>query len=313
MKKEALMILENKYLTAGVARRKFEQEISFAWQAYNASPLLQKCTDESILASVYNVALVGLSLNPVLKHAALVPRWNTKDGKYECSLEPQYQGLINLAVKSGTIKAIVANVVYDGDDLDMDYSTLKKVTKHVPFIVTGRERGNLKAVYSIAVLSDGTELGEVMGRFEIEEIMKRSESYKAMQAGKIKTCIWASDFGEMAKKTVVKRQIKYLSKGENIQTDQLMQAVELDNQANGFRALVTLDQIEYLTHLIEEEIKVDDNTLNFLRIKMKNLEFKDEAGELIDHIFVNYVTDPPNLSQSRINKIVDEKVNQPNT
>ena len=149
MKKEELNILLPKYKEVGFPEAKFNQEISFAWQSYNSNPLLQKCTKESILASVYNVALTSLSLNPVLKHAALVPRWNSREGQYECCLEPQYQGLINLAVKSGTVKAIIANVVYDGDELDMDYAILRKVTKHIPYILTGKDRGGIKAVYSL--------------------------------------------------------------------------------------------------------------------------------------------------------------------
>lgn len=310
MKKEDLLKLENKYLQAGMNRVKFEQEVSFAWQAYNANQLIQKCTPESILASVYNVALTNLSLNPILKHAVLLPRWNNKDQRYECCLEPQYQGLIDLAIKSGTVKAIIANVVYEGDDLEMDYAVNRKVIKHIPYIVTGKDHGNIKAVYSIAILSDGTELGEVMSWREIEDIRERSESYKAYKNGKIKSTIWITDTAEMAKKTVVKRQIKYLSKDKAVE---LMQAVELDNQVNGFREFADSGQIEFLTQLIEEELRVDDNTLQALRLKLNNVTFRDEASELIDHILFNYNQPDQNLGQREIGKLVDEKVNFENT
>ena len=240
MKKDDFLTLQPYYIQAGLNKAKFEQEISFAWQAYNQNKLLQKCTQESILASVYNVALTSLSLNPVLKHAVLLPRWNNKDSQYECCLEPQYQGLVALAIKSGTVKAILANVVYEGDELDMDYALPKKIVKHIPYIVTGKEKGSIKAVYSIAILTDGTELGEVMSWLEVTDIRDRSESWKAYKAEKIKSCIWLTDEGEMAKKTVVKRQVKYLSKDK---ATQLMQAIELDNQVHGFRDLVSLDQV----------------------------------------------------------------------
>jgi hypothetical protein len=92
-----------------------------------------------------------------------------------------------------------------------------------------------------------------------------------------------------------------------------MQAVELDNQVHGFRPLVDVNQVEYLTHLIEEELIVDDNTLNMLRLKLNNLKFRDEASDLIDHIFDNYVQPDQNLTQTKINKLVTNKVNQPNT
>jgi len=215
-----------------------------------------------------------------------------------------------LAIKSGTVKAIVANLVYEGDDLDMDYAILRKIVKHTPYIVTGKPKGELKAVYSIAVLSDGTELGEVMSAREVEDIRDRSESWKAYKAGKIKSCIWLTDEGEMGKKTVVKRQVKYLSKDK---ATQLMQAIELDNQVHGFRPFATLDQIEYLTHLIEEELKIDDNTLNHLRLKLNTITFRDEAGALIDDIFANYVQPDQYLGQKEIGKLVDQKVNQINS
>ena len=310
MKKDDFLTLQPYYIQAGLNKAKFEQEISFAWQSYNANKLLQKCTQESILASVYNVALTSLSLNPVLKHAVLLPRWNNKDQRYDCCLEPQYQGLVNLAIKSGTVKAILANVVYEGDDLDMDYAVTKKVIKHVPYIVTGKEKGEIKAVYSIAILTDGTELGEVMSWLEVCDIRDRSESWKAYKADKIKSCIWLTDPGEMAKKTVVKRQVKYLSKDKAIQ---LMQAIELDNEVHGFRDLVSLDQVEYLTQLLEEELRVDDRTLDMLRLKVKNLNFKDEANVLIDHIFENYIQPDQNLGQKKLGKEIDKLIERTNT
>lgn len=310
MKKDEFLQLQPKFIQAGLNKAKFEQEVSFAWQSYNNNKLLQKCTPESILASVYNVALTSLSLNPVLKHAVLLPRWNNKDGRYECCLEPQYQGLIALAIKSGTVKAILANIVYEGDDLDMDYAIPKKIIKHIPYIVIGKEKGGIKAVYSIAILTDGTELGEVMSYLEVCDIRDRSESWKAYKADKIKSCIWLTDEGEMCKKTVVKRQVKYLSKDK---ATQLMQAVQLDNDIHGFRALVSTDQMEYLTQLIEEELRVDDMTLNRLRIKANNLNFRDEANDLIDDIFENYVQVDQNLGQKKLGKEIDKKVEQLNT
>jgi phage RecT family recombinase len=310
MKKDDLLTLQSYYQQAGLDKAKFEQEISFAWQAYNSNKLLQKCTQESILASVYNVALTSLSLNPVLKHAVLLPRWNNKDSQYECCLEPQYQGLVALAIKSGTVKAIFSNLVYEGDDLDMDYALPKKIIKHIPYIVTSKDKGKIKAVYSISILIDGTELGEVMSYMEVCDIRDRSESWKAYKADKIKSCIWLTDEGEMCKKTVVKRQVKYLSKDK---ATQLMQAIELDNQVHGFRQLASVDQVEYLTQLIEEELIVDDQTLNMLRQKVKNLNFKDEANTLIDYIFENYVQPDQNLGQKKLGKEIDKKVNQINS
>jgi len=56
----------------------FTREISFAVQAINGSEMLQKCDRNSVLQAVYNIALTGLSLNPIAKLAYLTPRWNGK-------------------------------------------------------------------------------------------------------------------------------------------------------------------------------------------------------------------------------------------
>jgi len=114
----------------------------------------------------------------------------------------------------------------------------------------------------------------------------------------------------MCKKTVVKRQVKYLSKDK---ATQLMQAIELDNEVHGFRDLVSLDQVEYLTQLIEEELRIDDRTLDMLRLRAKNINFKDEANDLIDHIFENYVQPDQNLGQKKLGKEIDNLIKRENT
>lgn len=308
--KEDLKKLQPRWLQAGDTKERFEREASFALQAYNSSGILQKCTKESLLSAVFNVALTGLTLNPVLKYASIVPRWNPKEESYEACLEPQYQGLIYLAIKSRTVKAITSSIIYNGDVVDIDYSVLRKILKHIPYFQAGTDQGDIKAVYSIAILSDGTELGELMTWPEIEAIRDRSESWKAYSAGKIRSCPWLSDIGEMAKKTVIKRQLKYLSKGEDVR---LMQAVQLDNDIHGFRPLVDVDDVEYLTHLIEDELIIDDRTLDRLRIKLKNITFRDEAQDLKEEIFNNYIQPDQNLGQRKLGKELDKIVKRENT
>lgn len=310
MKKKEINAIQPRWLQAGETKERFEREASFAIQAYNSNGLLQKCTNESLLAAVFNVALTGLSLNPVLKYAALVPRWNSKDQQYEASLEPMYQGLIYLSNKSGKTKGFSPGIIYEGDDIDIDYSVLRKVLKHKPYFLCGKEQGKILAVYMIALLNDGTEFCEIMTWPEIEAIRDRSESWKAYSTGKIKSCVWLTDKGEMAKKTVLKRMLKYFDKGQD---EKLAKAIQLDNDIHGFRPLVDVNQVEFLTHLIEEEIKVDDRTLNRLRLKLSNLTFRDEATALTDEIFANYIQVDENLGQTKLGKEIDKLVERENT
>src|SRR5687767_2574064 len=74
----------------------FLREVSFAIQHLHKSPYLQKADKNSVLKAIMNLAQVGLTLNPISKFAALVPRWNSSTKQVECVLEPMYQGLVKL-------------------------------------------------------------------------------------------------------------------------------------------------------------------------------------------------------------------------
>src|SRR5690606_1820212 len=74
-----------------------------------------------------------------------------------------------------------------------------------------KDRGDIIGVYVVAKTADGDYLTETMTRDEIDGIMNRSESVKAG-----KSTPWKTDYGEMAKKTVVKRAQKYWPKTERL-------------------------------------------------------------------------------------------------
>ena len=55
-------------------KKTFDTELSFALQHINRNNQLKKATAASNIMAVLNVAQTGLSLNPMLKYAYLVPR-----------------------------------------------------------------------------------------------------------------------------------------------------------------------------------------------------------------------------------------------
>lgn len=202
--------------------KKAVQEIGFALMAVAGNDKLQQCSQESILSAVYSIALTGLTLNPVLKFAALVPRYS--GGKYYASLMPMYQGLVQLLTDSGSVSHIATTVVYEGDDFKVEYGSEPKII-HVPKFKT---KDNIAHAYSIATLHNGEKMFEVMTWAEIEKARDASETWKAYKAGKVdeKFVIWLSWPGEMARKTVLRRLIKYLPKTDRY--EQLAQALNLD-------------------------------------------------------------------------------------
>jgi recombination protein RecT len=90
------------------------------------------------------------------------------------------------------------NAVYENDEFDYQLGDEEKI-HHKP---TLRNRGALIAVYSIVVMKDGEKSREVMSVDDVNAIRKRSRSPDKGP--------WATDFDEMAKKTVIRRHAKRL-------------------------------------------------------------------------------------------------------
>lgn len=179
----------------------FAKEMEFAIQIFQNSDYLRQMDVSTVKNALVNVTLTGLSLNPVLKYAYLVPR------KGKCCVDPSYMGLIKIITDTGSVKSIRAGIVYEKEEFDIEMGT-NGFVKHKIFRGTG-ERGRKLGAYSIAVLNDGSFHVEWMYWDEIMKIKARSESVK-----KGKSSPWDSDEDEMSRKTVVKRHWKYVPKSE---------------------------------------------------------------------------------------------------
>jgi recombination protein RecT len=204
----------------------FKKELAFASQAINASDLLQKADKNSILASVFNIALTGLSLNPITKLAYLTPRYNSKRQTWECILVPSYQGLVKTITDTGSAKKVDAYVVYDGDEFSVEYGSEPKIV-HKPNIQRKKD-APIVAAYAVAVLHSGERQSEVMNKEDLDHVKGKSDGYKAYRDGKVKTAIWVEWEGEMSRKTVIKRLVKYLPKTERF--EELAKVIDMDNQ-----------------------------------------------------------------------------------
>lgn len=204
----------------------YAKEVSFACQILSKNDYLAKANPDSIRMAVLNVAQIGLSLNPVQKLAYLVPRWNRSIGAVECYLEPSYQGLVKLMTDTKSIVNISAQLIWEGDDIVVDLASERKVIAHTPYLLTGRDQGALKGVYSLATLHDGSREMELMSAKEVYDIRERSESYKKAKEKPGMTSIWLTDEGEMFRKTVIRRHFKYLPKSENF--ERVAEAVKMD-------------------------------------------------------------------------------------
>lgn len=195
----------------------FKKEAAFAMQIFQGNDYLTKMNPESIKNAIVNVALTGLTLNPVMKFAYLVPR------KGKCVLDVSYMGLVKILTDTGSIKNIEAKIVHANEPFEIQQGTNPYI-KHG--IAPTQDKGNIIGVYSIATLNDGSTSVEWMYYNDIAAIAQRSEAVKAG-----KNSPWNTDFSEMARKTVVKRHYKYLPKSER--AIMAATAIDIDHENNG--------------------------------------------------------------------------------
>lgn len=208
----AIKDLKEKFLLVGVDKETFLKEASFAMQAITKNDLLASCSKVSIQASVYNLALTGLTLNPALEYAYLVPR-----GK-KCILDISYRGMVKIATDSGGIKTVHGKGIYEKDFFEAQEGSDPYI-KHAPLYF--EDRGEMIGAYVVATIADGTKKHHIMSKAEIKKVEKKSP-----MAGKGPWKDWTE---EMWIKTVIKRARKLWP-----HSDKLAYAVQVMNEAEGF-------------------------------------------------------------------------------
>ena len=229
----------------------WEKESMFALQALVRNTLLQKCEPHSIRDAVINIASIGLSLNPALKHCALIPRYNNQLKLYECHCDPMYQGLIAIATDGGAVISIRADVVREMDREDRRFWYRSGSDPHLhhepdPFMKE-KDRGEVIGAYAIAEIT-GSKFPHItfMSIEEIENVRDKSELWKKHKKGP-----WKDWFVEMAKKTVIKRAQKTWPKG----TGRLERAVQLAHIADGYTEKDAAIDVEPVELISEDEAK----------------------------------------------------------
>jgi len=166
--------------------------------ALSANPKLAQTTPQSFLGAMMTAAQLGVEPNTPLGQAYLIPYYNSKARRSECQFQLGYKGLIDLAYRSGEVSVIQAQVVYENDDFTYSFG-LNPELKHTP---AHRDRGEPIYVYAVFRTKDGGFGYDVMS---MEDVRAFAQQYsKAYGSGP-----WQTDFEAMAKKTVLKRVLKY--------------------------------------------------------------------------------------------------------
>lgn len=166
--------------------------------AISVNPKLASCTPSSFLGAMMSAAQLGLEPNTQLGQAYILPYSNK--GVLEAQFQLGYKGLIDLAYRSGEVEVVQAHIVYENDAFECEYGLEPKLT-HTP---ADKDRGEPIKVYAVFKTKSGGYGFEVMS---MEDVRNHASKYSKAYGSSFSP--WKTNFEEMAKKTVLKKVLKY--------------------------------------------------------------------------------------------------------
>ena len=217
--------------------------------AISTNPKLASCTPASFLGAMMSAAQLGLEPNTPLGQAYILPFQNK--GKLEAQFQIGYKGLIDLAYRSGDVELVQAHVVYENDTFECEFGLESKL-RHVP---AESDRGNAVKVYAIFKTKSGGYGFDVMS---MDDVKKHAQKYSKAYSSSYSP--WTTNFEEMAKKTVLKKCLKYAP----LKSDFVKAVVQDGGIKNELSEdmydvpNVIVDDADYT--VIEEETVVDTDT-----------------------------------------------------
>ncbi len=176
--------------TALGSKDKAGQFMASMLDLYESDKLLQNCDAEKVVMECLKAASLNLPLVKSIGMAYVVPYGSAP------TFIVGYKGLIQLALRSGQYKALNADCIYDGEEI-----TSNRMTGLIQ--ITGAPRSDkVIGYFAYFQLTNGFEKALYM---TVEALQAYGRKYsKAYSSGP-----WQTNFDEMAKKTLLRRILKY--------------------------------------------------------------------------------------------------------
>lgn len=159
-------------------------------------PKIAQCSSDSLIAAMLACIHLDLMPNTPEQLAHVIPY-----GK-QAQFQVGYKGLLRLAHRSNQVRSVNAEVVYQGDQFDVELGTSRKLT-HRPDFDVEREDKHITHAYAVIELTNGAMAFEVMTRKELDKI-------KAFAKASSTDTPWTKWYPEQCKKTVLKRAFKLI-------------------------------------------------------------------------------------------------------
>lgn len=284
------------------------------------TPLLAQCTPESILKSLIEAASLGFEVGGVLGQAYLIPyneSYKTSSGyvkKMTCHFQMGYQGLTQLARRSGTIKTIACETVYANDVFSVEFATGRKIHHALPQDFS-MDRGEPVAYYCIVELTNGGEQFCVMSKKEM--IKFRDQYSRAYKAGDMSNP-WNSAFDAMARKTVCIRALKLcpisVESLELIRQKEIDEAVQDSRQGTlqtvGMANNIGTEDMEDISSMAEVEIPQEGITQD-KEASVQNLASKaSEEDSIQENIQIDIQEEQQKLEREYSEAVKEELAQQ---
>lgn len=235
-------------LPAHVTPEKFTR---VAMTAIQNNPDLQNADRRSLFGAIVRLAQDGLL--PDGREAALV-MFGSK-----AQAMPMIAGVLKKVRQSGEVAKVSAQVVYENDQFTVRYGFDEDVEHSPPPL--DKPRGKAIGAYATAVLKDGSRLLEVMSLEEIEKVRAVSRSGRNGP--------WAQWWGEMARKTVMRRLSKRLPMSTDLEEQIFERDATMNAKADDAPELKVIDnqpaepvtpmsRLDALEDAVTEEVTADE-------------------------------------------------------
>ncbi len=185
-------------------------------------------TAASFVRCVLEAAELGLAIDGRLAHAVVFnnkhkddeqSRVQKKDVFFwqkEVQMMVDYKGIKAVATRIGAIKDCWARLVNENDEIRIWEENGVSMYRHVPALVN---QGGVKGVLSVILFPGGRVKHDWMTMADVANIQSRSKSFVAGFGP------WKTDFGEMAKKTGIRRILKLYAEDPSV-----ARMIELDDR-----------------------------------------------------------------------------------
>lgn len=202
-----------------------KQLIRDAITALRQVPDLAKCDETSFFGALMTAAQLGLRPNvSTVGHGWVLPFRNNRTNKFEAQWILGYQGMIELAWRSGLVASIDAYTIYSNEKWAIKLGAAQTI-EHEP-ILTKADRGDPIIHYCVTKMVNGGVTWSYITEEDAEEAKQFSKT------GRLGKGPWVERRGEMSRKTAVRRHWHYMPKSPDMTL-----ALEADEETR----LVTID------------------------------------------------------------------------